>query len=155
MKNILVADDDPITNLLITRELQKSGYGVLMSHDVVQASITLTRTRVDAVIVDVRMPGGTAFDVIRRMKNSTRLEPIPIIAISSNMNQEVSAALTRQGADLCMKKPVDLDGLQTALRELVSEPQLKIVHRSTSPQSPAFEGAGVEPPIVEQIHSRV
>lgn len=155
MKNILVADDDPITNQLITRNLQKHGYGVLMAHDVVHASMTLTRTRVDAVIVDVRMPGGSAFDVIRRMRNSTRLGPIPIIAISSGMTQELAAALTRQGADTCIKKPVDLDALLAALKELVSDPQLKIVHRSTSPQSPAFEGGAVEPAIVEQLHSRV
>ena len=49
MKYVLVVDDDKVVNLLITRELQKNGYGVFMSYDTVQAGTTLTRTRVDAV----------------------------------------------------------------------------------------------------------
>jgi len=134
MKYILVADDDPMTNLVITRELQKNGYGVLMAHDVVHASMTLTRSRVDVVIVDVRMPGGSAFDVIRRMKNSTRLGPIPIIAISSGMNGELAASLSRHGADRCMKKPVDRNALLGAVTELMSQQELKIMHRSVSPE---------------------
>jgi len=134
MKYILVADDDPMTNLVITRELQKIGYGVLMAHDVVHASMTLTRSRVDVVIVDVRMHGGSAFDVIRRMKHSTRLGPIPIIAISSGMNGELAASLSRQGADRCMKKPVDLNALLGAVTELMSQQELKIMHRSVSPE---------------------
>jgi DNA-binding response OmpR family regulator len=52
MKHVLVVDDDRVVNLLITRELQKNGYGVFMSYDTVQAGTTLARTRIDAVIVD-------------------------------------------------------------------------------------------------------
>jgi|SRR6185312_4463402 DNA-binding response OmpR family regulator len=152
MKYILVADDDPMTNLLITRELQKNGYGVLMAHDVVHASMTLTRSRVDVVIVDVRMPGGSAFDVIRRMKHSTRLGPIPIIAISSGMNGELAAALKRQGTDRCMKKPIDLNALLGTVMELVSQQELTIVHRSGSPKSPVYIDVGAEPKMVEQPH---
>ena len=37
MKYVLVVDDDKVVNLLITRELQKKGYGVFMSYDAVQA----------------------------------------------------------------------------------------------------------------------
>ena len=152
MKYILVADDDPVTNLVITRELQKNGYGVLMAHDVVHASMTLTRSRVDVVIVDVRMPGGSAFDVIRRMKHSTRLGPIPIIAISSGMNSELAASLNRQGADRCMKKPVDLDALRAAVVELISQQELKIANRSVSPNPPAYDGVGVESETAKQLH---
>jgi DNA-binding response OmpR family regulator len=152
MKHILVADDDPMTNLVITRELQKNGYGVLMAHDVVHASMALTRNRIDVVIVDVRMPGGSAFDVIHRMKHSTRLGPIPIIAISSGMTQELAADLVRHGADRCMKKPVDLNALLGTVMELMSQQELKIVHRCVSPQSPAYKGMGTEPEIEEQLH---
>jgi DNA-binding response OmpR family regulator len=152
MKHILVADDDPMTNLVITRELQKNGYGVLMAHDVVHASMALTRNRIDVVIVDVRMPGGSAFDVIHRMKHSTRLGPIPIIAISSGMTQELAADLVRHGADRCMKKPVDLNALLGTVMELMSQQELKIVHRCVSPKSPAYKDMGTEPEIEEQLH---
>jgi CheY-like chemotaxis protein len=106
------------------------------------------------VIVDVRMPGGSAFDVIHRMKHSTRLGPIPIIAISSGMNGELAAALNRQGADRCMKKPVDLNALLGTVMELTSQQEFKIVHRSISPKSPAYKDVVVETEaeIGEQLH---
>ena len=153
MKYILVADDDPVTNLLITRELQKEGYGVLMAHDVVHASMTLTRTRIDAVIVDVRMPGGSAFDVIHRMKNSTRLGPIPIIAISSSMTQELAADLVRHGADRCMKKPVDVNALQTTVKELILAQEDKLAQRPASPASAMYGSRGIEAEIAELLRT--
>src|SRR5437764_15367577 len=141
MKHVLVVDDDRVVNLLITRELQKTGYGVFMSYDTVQAGTTLTRTRVDAVIVDVRLAGGSAFDVIQRMKQSTRLVPIPIIAISSGMTPQLAQELVEHGADRCMKKPLDLDALQRTLQEVIAREELQIVHHQI-PKDPWLEKRG-------------
>src|SRR5437868_15335615 len=90
MKYVLVVDDDKVVNLLIARELQKKGYGVFMSYDAVQAGTALSRARVDAVIVDVPLAGGSAFDVIQSMKPPTRVGPIPMIEISSGMTKELA-----------------------------------------------------------------
>jgi|SRR5579864_9568618 len=132
MKYVLVVDDDKVVNLLIMRELQKKGYGVFMSYDAVQAGTTLSRARVDAVVVDVQLIGGTAFDVIQRMKLSTRLDPIPIIAISSGMTKELAEKLVRHGAWKCMKKPLDLEVLLKNLEEIFAQGELHIVHRDLS-----------------------
>lgn len=121
MKYILVVDDDPVVNLLITRELQKAGYGVLMAYDAVQAATNMRRSRLDAVVVDVMLPGGNAFDVIKRMKTSNRLIPIPIIAISSAMTPEMADKLTQEGADCCMKKPLDIEFLLKVLKNITAD----------------------------------
>lgn len=126
MKHVLVVDDDRIVNVLITRELQKQGHAVLMAYDPVQAATTMSRSRVDLVIVDVMMPGGSAFDVIKRMKISTRLGPIPIIAISSGMTHELCEQLMQHGADRCLKKPLDLESLSRAIRDLLPAEDLQI-----------------------------
>jgi len=130
MKNVLVVEDDRVVNTLIARELQKLGHAVLMAYDPVQAATTMSRSRVDLVIVDVMMPGGNAFDVIKRMKISTRLEPIPIIAISSGMTHELSEELMQMGADRCLKKPLDLESLSRAIGDLLPDETLHIVHHA-------------------------
>jgi CheY-like chemotaxis protein len=137
MKYVLIVEDDKVVNLLITRELQKKGYGVFMSYDAVQAGTILSRARVDAVIVDVHLIGGSAFDVIQRMKLSTRLGPIPIIAISSAMTPELAEKLVQHGATSCMKKPLDLNVLQRTLQEIFAHEELQIVHRQVSPRAMA------------------
>jgi len=142
MKYVLVVDDDKVVNLLIARELQKKGYGVFMSYDAVQAGTALSRARVDAVIVDVQLIGGSAFDVIQRMKLSTRLGPIPIIAISSGMTPQLAEKLVKHGASRCMKKPLDLDVLQRNLEEIFAQEELQIVHRHVS-RSPLPGNAGL------------
>ncbi|HET9840180.1 MAG TPA: response regulator [Candidatus Angelobacter sp.] len=144
MKHILVVDDDRVVNLLITRELQKRGYGVLMAYDPVQAAMTLTRSRIDVVIVDVMMPGGSAFDVIKRMKISTRLGPIPIIVISSGMTHEMADELTRHGANRCLKKPLDLELLAKVVDEVFAELSLNLLHRSNVPMPAAGDDGRVE-----------
>ena len=144
MKYVLVVDDDKVVTLLITRELQKKGYGVFMAYDAVQAGTTLSRARVDAVVVDVQLIGGSAFDVIQRMKLSTRLGPIPIIAISSGMTPDLAEKLVRHGASRCMKKPLDLEVVQRNLEEIFAQDELQIVHRELSQSSrPGTAGLAV------------
>lgn len=135
MKYILVVDDDPVVNLLITRELQKAGYGVLMAYDAVQAATNMRRSRLDVVIVDVMLPGGNAFDVIKRMKTSNRLVPIPIVAISSAMTPEMAAKLTQEGADCCMKKPLDIEFLLKIIKNMTAEAPHHVAHHHSLPET--------------------
>lgn len=144
MNHVLVVEDDRVVNTLITRELQKQGHAVLIAYDPVQAATTMSRSRVDLVIVDVMMPGGSAFDVIKRMKISSRLKPIPIIAISSGMTQELSEQLVQQGADRCFKKPLDLESLSRAIGDLLPDENLQIVHRSEAEMARSGKRAWLE-----------
>ena len=119
MKHILIADDYPITTSLISRATQSQGHAVHFAYDVMQAVMTVSRSRLDLVIVDVKMPGGNGLDVVRRMKISNRTGPIPIIVISGTMDAETRRKAIAMGADVCLQKPLDFERLQETVNLLL------------------------------------
>lgn len=144
MRHILVAEDDPITTQLITQSLQARGHAMHFAYDVMQALMTVTRARLDLVIVDIAMPGGTGFDVIRRMKCSNRTGPIPIIAISASMDRDMARKARQMGADAAFRKPLDLTRFLEACDRLLAGHQahddLGLPHPARHPE-PCCHGA--------------
>lgn len=123
MKHILIADDDRVAAGLYARALQSKGNAIHFAYDVMQAIMTVMRSRVDAVILDIHMPGGTGLDVINRMKTSNHLGPIPIIVISGTADAETAAKALEMGADAFFAKPVDTRELHDVVyRILGGEP---------------------------------
>ncbi|MCA1560995.1 MAG: response regulator [Acidobacteria bacterium] len=80
--NILVADDDKVHVHLLTTLLKKRGYCVTVAYDGLQAWSTALRSKPDAIILDIHMPAGTGFEVLRKLKTSTKTSQIPVIVVS-------------------------------------------------------------------------
>lgn len=143
MKHILMADDDRVTASLYGRALQSKGNAIHFAYDVMQAIMTITRSRVDAVILDMHMPGGTGLDVIHRMKASNRLGPIPIIVISGTSDEVTAAKALEMGADAFFTKPVDMHVLHDVVYRILAGEPLQPVPAVPEVQSPelSYNGA--------------
>lgn len=75
----------------------------------------------DAILMDIRMPvmdGMAATRAIRNLKRSDALS-VPIIALSANAFEDDVAECLRAGMNMHLSKPVDIDLLLDALREVV------------------------------------
>jgi CheY-like chemotaxis protein len=118
--NILVADDDKVHVHLLTTLLKKRGYAVTVAYDGLQAWSTALRTKPDAIILDIHMPAGTGFEVLRKLKSSTKTSQIPVIVVSGSVNADEIAAIETLGADRFVRKPADLDHLFELLREVLN-----------------------------------
>jgi CheY-like chemotaxis protein len=100
---VLVVDDDPHFRMLARTILEPAGFDVTESEDVAQCLAQLRRQTVDAVILDMVMPGEDGIEGVRQLK---RLFPkIRIVAVSgadqSDLYLSVSAHL---GADASLEK---------------------------------------------------
>jgi CheY-like chemotaxis protein len=92
---VLVVDDDQNFRMLARTILEPAGFDVIESEDVPQCLMQLRRQAVDAVILDMVMPGEDGIEGLRQLK---RLFPeIPIVAVSgadqSDLYLSVSAHL--------------------------------------------------------------
>ena len=121
--NILVADDDKVHVHLLTSLLKKRGYAVTVAYDGLQAWSTALRSQPDAIILDIHMPAGTGFEVLRKLKTSTKTSQIPVIVVSGSVNGDEVAAIETLGADRFVRKPADLDHLFELLRGLLNVTQ--------------------------------
>ena len=118
--NILVADDDKVHVHLLTNLLKKRGFGVTVAYDGLQTWSTALRIKPDAILLDIHMPAGTGFDVLRKLKSSTKTSQIPVIVVSGSVSAEEVVTIETLGADEFVRKPADLDQLFERLRGVLN-----------------------------------
>jgi CheY-like chemotaxis protein len=77
---LLCVDDDSATRTLYRHLLGSHGYDVVLAEDGVQALDTLSRSSINAVLLDYEMPGMNGGEVAAIIKHSK--PEIPIIMVS-------------------------------------------------------------------------
>jgi two-component system phosphate regulon response regulator OmpR len=100
---VLVVDDDQQFRVLARAILEPAGFEVIESEDIEHCMLQLRRHAVDAMILDMVMPGRDGIEAVRELK---QLFPeIAIVAVSgaeqSDLYLSVSAHL---GADASLEK---------------------------------------------------
>ena len=100
---VLVVDDDPQFRILARSILEPGGYEVIESENVEQCMVQLRSHAVDAVILDMVMPGLDGIEALRELKK--RFPEVRIVTVSgaeqSDLYLSVSAHL---GADASLEK---------------------------------------------------
>ncbi len=119
MLNVLIADDDPMMIRLLTAALQCEGFATFVANDVTQAVTMINRCRIDAVLLDLSMPGGSGADIIQRLKSTHKTGSIPIVVVSGSIDPNASDEVLALGADRFFTKPPRLASVVQALRELL------------------------------------
>jgi DNA-binding response OmpR family regulator len=116
---ILIADDDRGLVLLLSKHLLKRGFEVAGAYDAMQASVTAIRQPIDAVILDINMPAGTGYEVLKRMRSNPRSSLIPVIVLSGSIQPAEEQKAKAMGADAFLQKPVDLAQLDNLIATLL------------------------------------
>ncbi|RMG39414.1 MAG: response regulator [Planctomycetota bacterium] len=70
------------------------------------------------IALDLRLPGGDGYDVLRSVRQEGDLGNIPVVVISSSSDPAEIRRAYDQGADAYLVKPIDSDTLLRALHDL-------------------------------------
>jgi CheY-like chemotaxis protein len=119
---ILLADDDPVQTLLLSTRLKQKGYKVDSAINAVQAWTVASRRTPDAVILDIQMPNGSGYAVLKQMKSSSKTMQVPVIVLSGSIDSNDRVKLKELGADEFLNKPVDVAHLFAILSRLLHQP---------------------------------
>ena len=114
-KQILVVDDhfEMLEFLRSMLELSNQDCEVLAVPSAEEGLLELRRAQFDLLITDVRLPGMSGFDLVRRVKALGREVPVIMItAYSSNQGKKEAADL---GVYRYFQKPLDTDSVLTAV----------------------------------------
>jgi signal transduction histidine kinase/DNA-binding response OmpR family regulator len=119
---ILVAEDNPINQVLIVRLLQKMGHIPTTATNGRLALETLAREPFDLVLMDVQMPEMGGLSATREIRNIERTtgNHIPIIALTANAMKGDEEECLAAGMDSYLSKPVSNKKLDEALAEIFS-----------------------------------
>jgi CheY-like chemotaxis protein len=109
---LLVAEDNPINQRLITTALTQAGFVVDAVSDGVEALHAMQRLPYDLVLMDIRMPVMSGVDATRRIR--TMPAPAcntPIIAMTANTLPGDRERYLAAGMNEYVPKPIDFDDL--------------------------------------------
>jgi DNA-binding NtrC family response regulator len=123
---ILIADDDAVQRRLVENMVQKCGYEPLVveSGDDVVALLTASDApAIDAVVLDLVMPGLDGLGVLARMRDAGLSIPVIVQTAHGGIDNVVSAM--RAGAQDFVVKPVGFERLQVSLRNALNTSALK------------------------------
>jgi CheY-like chemotaxis protein len=122
---VLVVDDDPDYVESVTELLRHSGYSVHSISDGSEIDGVLAKTSMQAILLDLHMPGVNGFEVIRQLKDRLAParwhlnRPAKIIVITGRNEQETVDFARKLGAAAYLVKPVDPLRVLSTLRNVL------------------------------------
>lgn len=82
-KTLLVVDDNPTNIKVLFNFLKEEGFKVLVAKDGLNALEKLTSIQPDLILLDIMMPGIDGFETCRRIKETPKINTIPIIFMTA------------------------------------------------------------------------
>jgi DNA-binding NtrC family response regulator len=124
MPVILIVDDDEAMRDALGEAARDLGYDARLASSGVVALAALDESRIDAVLLDLRMPGMDGIDVLRRIRGRSR--PPPVTVLTAHATAENTIEAMRLGAFDHLTKPIgrgDLKRVLDAMLVAVGEPR--------------------------------
>lgn len=114
---LLIIEDDASLQELMTKDLKKEGYLVENAMDYESGMLKLGTYSYDCILLDVNLPGGTGFDLLRHMKKNRNKQNVIIISARDSVEDKVLGL--ELGADDYLAKPFHLAELSARIRSVV------------------------------------
>lgn len=119
MTKILVVEDDPMIQDVVSRHLTLKGYRVSTANDGAQAVHSARVDRPDLIIMDMGLPTLNGWQATHRIRSMPATRAIPIIALTAFAMKEDRAKCLAIGCDEYETKPVDFDRLLPKIQSLL------------------------------------
>jgi CheY-like chemotaxis protein len=104
---ILVVDDDPVIQKLLSVNFEMEGYRVVTAGDGVEGLERVQADPPDLILLDVMMPRMDGLEVVRRLKSDPATKLIPVVLLSAKAQSTDIQHGVDAGADDYVTKPFD------------------------------------------------
>jgi|SRR5580658_10498142 len=117
MRKVLVVDDDEALRRLVRLELCDT-YQVIESGEPEQGLALALEHRPDAILLDLRMPKYSGYDLLQTFTSFSRTQMIPVIIVSGEAGGQTKEYCKQLGAAGYFEKPIDFDMLRAGIQEI-------------------------------------
>ena len=121
-KQILVVDDDESLRRVTQMQLEEIGYSVATAGDGGQALVALESGSPALVISDLKMPGMSGLDLLKKIRTEHPETTVILITAFGSVQSAVEAM--RAGAYDYITKPIDYDALAIVVNRAMERQQL-------------------------------
>lgn len=98
-REVLVVDDQVSIQHILAQLLAAEGYEVKTAGRVDEAIAVLRHDAIDAVVLDVRMPGASGLELLEFIRRDPALRDLPVLILTGvSLTRDEEAAIARHGA---------------------------------------------------------
>lgn len=121
---VLVAEDEPVNQQVIARQLDLLGYDARIASNGIEALQLFHADDYDLVLTDLHMPDMDGYELTRAIrKMETGADATPILMLSANAISGESERAKSVGVDEYLTKPIQLETLRKALgKRIIAQP---------------------------------
>lgn len=121
MKQILIVEDKPASRELLRTVLEQQGYEVVEAENGEEALARLRESVPDLVLMDLQMPARNGYDVLKEIRKDSRLDNLPVVAVTANAMPEDRDKVLAAGFTGYIAKPVALARLREEVNRLLKD----------------------------------
>ncbi|HTY64193.1 MAG TPA: response regulator [Acidobacteriota bacterium] len=111
MTRILLVEDNELNRDMLTRRLARRGYDVKIARDGKEGLSMADTCLPDLILLDLSLPEMDGFEVLRHLKQDSRMKSIPVIALTAHALVTDRNRALAAGFDDYDIKPIELPRL--------------------------------------------
>ena len=137
---VLVIEDEPLLNEMITKSLKLEGYLVESAVTGEDGLRKVRELKPDLVLLDVLLPKIDGWDVLTRLRDDPRTRDLPVIMLTALADEKSKVQGLRGGADDYVTKPFSALELMARVEAVLKRIERAPYREITRPQIPARKG---------------
>ena len=116
---ILVIEDEPAIQELISAALQHAGHRTTCALSAEEANVLINGPLPDVVLIDWMLPGMSGIQYARKLRGDERTRDLPIILLTARSEEQDKVAGLEAGADDYLTKPFSMTELLARIRAVL------------------------------------
>ena len=118
---VMMVDDDPIMLEVVQTYLEEAGYtSFVTTSDPAEAMQLFVQHRPDVLLLDLKMPGVSGFDILSQIRSHDELRYTPVVILTAESESATKLKALELGATDLLTKPVDPSELRLRLRNVLA-----------------------------------
>lgn len=113
---IMIVDDDPELRMALKMRLRANQYETVSACDGYSAIALAQKERPNLIILDLGLPAGNGYSVLKRLQENDALSSIPVIVLTARDPLGNESRSLDAGAAAFFQKPVDNNELLEVIR---------------------------------------
>jgi class 3 adenylate cyclase len=123
--HLLIVEDEPETQGLLSMLLQEGGYSLSIAHHGGEALEVLRRGGIDLVLLDLMLPEVNGYEVLEEMRNNPSWHNVPVIVLSGAGDMDAVVQCVELGAEEYLPKPFNPLLLRTRIAAGLEKKRLR------------------------------
>jgi DNA-binding NtrC family response regulator len=146
MRTVLIADDEKNIRSTLATTFRLEGFRVETAEDGRRALQVVERGGVDAIVLDLQMPGLDGYETLKELRR--REHPLPVVFLTAHGTIERAVEAVKLGAFDFIEKPPHAQKIVLAVRNALRQVDLEEENRELRSQSASrFDMIGTSAPM--------